>query len=84
MATFNIEVSDSLVEVIDKEAREDGFSSTGDFVSDALDRRCRERLNAKLQVGVDELDAGLGILVTPEYWQLKKEKLLTRSRAAGQ
>ena len=87
MATFNIQMPDSMVELIDKEARKDGFSSANDFlqalVSDALGKRYRERLDAKLQQGIDELDAGLGIAVTPEFWQQKKEKLIDRSRTAA-
>ena len=87
MATFNIQLPDSMVELIDQEAREDGFSSANDFlqaiVSDALGKRCRERLDAALLEGIDELDAGLGIAVTPEFWQQKKEKLINRSRTAA-
>ena len=87
MATINIQLPDSMVAWIDKEAREDGFSSTSDFlqaiVSDALGKRCRERLDAKLQEGIDELDAGLGIAVTPEFWQQKKDKLINRPKAAA-
>ena len=87
MATINIQVPDSMIELIDKEAREGGFSSSNDFlqaiVSDALDKRCRERLDAKLQEGIDELDAGLGIAVTPEFWQQKKDKLINRPKAAA-
>lgn len=87
MATFNIQLPDSMVDLIDKEAREDGFSSASDFlqaiVSDALDKRCRKRLDAKLQQGIDELDAGLGIALTPEFWRQKQEMLISRAKTAA-
>lgn len=50
----------------------------------ALDERERlQALRAKLQVGVDQLDRGEGIRVTPE-WRVERLRIASRRAKAGE
>jgi antitoxin ParD1/3/4 len=84
MDMLQIDLPEPMKRFAEDRAAESGYGSVGEYVrglirSD-LERRGQERIDALLLEG---LDSGPPILVTPEYWEEKKRKLIERHGPAS-
>ena len=85
MDTMNIALPESMKGFVQARVAEGGYSSASEYVRDLIRadqrRKAEERIDALLLEG---LDSGEPTLVTPEYWEAKKQRLAERlSKAIG-
>ena len=84
MATLNISLSEQLKSFAQSESTHAGYSNASDYVS-TLIRQDKERKEAQqtfeklLLQGVNSLESGQAIEITPDYWQQKKERLFAQA-----
>ena len=79
MASFPVNIPDSLRPVVDARVAESGYHSPDEYIRDLIvedqKRAERARLEKLLQEG---LDSGDPIKCTPEFWERKRRELIAR------
>jgi antitoxin ParD1/3/4 len=82
MASLNISLPQSLKEYVENQIKESGYSTPSEYVRELLrqdqNRRAEQKLEALL---IEGLNSGEPIEITPEYWETKRQQLLTRHAA---
>ena len=80
MDTMNIALPESMKSFVQACVSEGGYSSASEYVRELIradqKRKAEARIDALLLAG---LDSGTPILVTPEYWEEKKQQLAERA-----
>lgn len=83
MATLNISLPQDLKAWIATQVAAGGYGNTSDYICELvrLDRERKsseERLDSLLLEGLEKLDAGKGVELTPKLWEKKRQDLIRR------
>ena len=83
--TLHISLPDNLKRYVEARVSEGGYGNTSEYIRELIrqdrderKRQVQERLEALLLEGLDSLERGEGIEVTPAYWQERRARLLAR------
>jgi antitoxin ParD1/3/4 len=79
--TMNISLPDPMKDFVDHQVASGRYSSASEYVRELIredeKRRAEEKLEALL---LESLNSGNPIEITPEYWERKRQQLITRHR----
>ena len=82
MTTLNFSLPEDLKTWIATQVAAGGYGNTSEYIRELvrLDRKHKseERLEALLLEGLDSLDTGKGIEITPEFWEKKRQDIIRR------
>ena len=82
MTTLNFSLPEDLKTWIETQVATGGYGNTSEYIRELirLDRKHKSeaRLEALLLKGLDSLDGGKGIEITPEFWEKKRQDLIRR------
>lgn len=71
-----VQLPDAAQSFIEAQVASGLFASPSEFISNLVEEARRKAAHDRVeQLLLEGLDSGLGIEVTPEYWQQKKEEL---------
>ncbi len=82
MTTLNFSLPEELKSWVESQVVAGGYGNTSEYIRELIrldrKRKAEERLEALLLQGIESLDAGKGIEITPEYWEKKRLELIRR------
>ena len=82
MPTLNFSLPEDLKIWIDTQVATGGYGNTSEYLRELLrldrKRKSEERLESLLLEGLESLEAGKGIEITPEFWEKKRQDLIRR------
>lgn len=85
MTDLCISLSPAMLNWVEAQVAGGRYGSPSEYVCELIrrdqERRETEQLEHLLLQGVESLDDGRGIEVTPEYWEKKRQELLARAEA---
>jgi len=79
METMNIALPESLKSFVQEQVSTGGYSSVSEYIRELIradqNRRAAQRIDTLLLEG---LSSGAPIEITPDYWEMKKQRLAER------
>lgn len=82
MATLNFSLPEDLKAWITAQVAAGGYGNTSEYIRELVrldrKRKSEDRLDALLLEGLEKLDAGKGVELTPELWEKKRQDLIRR------
>ena len=82
MTNINVSLPEPMREWVEAQIKAGRYGNLSEYVRELIRRDqkrvAEERLEALLLEGLDSLDAGKGIEITPEYWEKKRQDLIRR------
>jgi antitoxin ParD1/3/4 len=82
MTNINVSLPEPMREWVEAQIKAGRYGNLSEYVRDLIrrdqKREAEERLEALLLKGLDSLDAGKGIEITPEFWEKKRQDLMRR------
>lgn len=85
MTTINVSLPEPMREWVEAQIKQGRYGNLSEYVRDLIrhdqQRVADSRLEALLHEGLDSLEAGKGIELTPEYMEKKRQELNNRIRA---
>jgi len=82
MTNINVSLPEPMREWVEAQIKAGRYGNLSEYVRDLIrrdqKREAEERLEALLLEGLDSLDAGKGIEITPEFWEKKRQNLIRR------
>ncbi len=82
MATLNFSLPEDLKIWIATQVAAGGYGNTSEYIRELVrldrKRKSEERLDSLLLEGLEKLDAGKGVELTPEFWEKKRQDLIRR------
>lgn len=86
--TMNISLPENLKRYVERRVSEGDYGNTSEYIRELIRkdreerrRRAQEKLEALLLEGLDSLERGEGVEVTPEYWKERRARLIARFEA---
>jgi antitoxin ParD1/3/4 len=82
MTNINVSLPEPMRKWVEAQIKAGRYGNLSEYVRELIrrdqKREAEERLEALLLEGLDCLDAGKGIDITPEFWEKKRQDLLRR------
>ena len=82
MTNINVSLPEPMREWVEAQIKAGRYGNLSEYVRELIrrdqKREAEERLETLLLEGLDSLDAGKGIEITPEFWEKKRQDLIRR------
>jgi antitoxin ParD1/3/4 len=82
MSNINVSLPEPMREWIEAKIKAGRYGNLSEYVRDLIrrdqGRETEDRLDALLLDGLESLDAGKGIELTPKYWEKKRQDIIRR------
>ncbi len=84
MDTMNIALPESLKVFVQEQVEQGGYSSVSEYVRELIRAEQRRQHEEEIdRLLLEGIQSGSPVEVTPEYWEAKKAKLVSRLGRAG-